>query len=411
MPFVLPVIRTAAELIFTPVGSIEATDVQAAIAELDGDISGLAADKVPYSGASGAVDLGVENLTTTGLGTFGNLVVDTLNLNGNVISDSTGTISLGDDNIWLASDTGLFKAGAVATDYTFGWDGSNAVHTVTAGDFVFTGGNVGIGTASPSHNLTIGDLADANNSISIRSVGDSKIFALELANYGGIFGYNGVTNRIVMNKWINSAEYPGIVMDRSIESYATLKMYGQLFIYRADEILIASYETSNGHPFYSMKANDGSTTKVQIHSNGDTFFKGGDVKIQVDSAKLYLGAGDDSYLEYQNTVGLYCKPNQVTAANVFKLDGKMLVMDKIAFTQTDKNEYIDSLADGYMDYGATTAHRTLVGGTENARVDGSVVAGETRLMVWDVDNSALERVTVGVADSGGAGFKVLKIPN
>jgi hypothetical protein len=27
------------------------------------------------------------------------------------------------------------------------------------------------------------------------------------------------------------------------------------------------------------------------------------------------------------------------------------------FTQTDGNEYIDSLADGYMDYGATTAHR------------------------------------------------------
>lgn len=30
---------------------------------------------------------------------------------------------------------------------------------------------------------------------------------------------------------------------------------------------------------------------------------------------------------------------------------------KVAFTQTDGNEYIDSLADGYMDYGATTAHR------------------------------------------------------
>lgn len=35
----------------------------------------------------------------------------------------------------------------------------------------------------------------------------------------------------------------------------------------------------------------------------------------------------------------------------------MLVKNKIIFTQTDGNEYIDSLADGYMDYGATTAHR------------------------------------------------------
>ena len=37
--------------------------------------------------------------------------------------------------------------------------------------------------------------------------------------------------------------------------------------------------------------------------------------------------------------------------------GAVLVKDKIAFTQADLNEYIDSLADGYMDYGATTGHR------------------------------------------------------
>jgi len=35
----------------------------------------------------------------------------------------------------------------------------------------------------------------------------------------------------------------------------------------------------------------------------------------------------------------------------------VLFTDKIKFTQTDGNEYIDSLADGYMDYRATTAHR------------------------------------------------------
>ena len=34
-----------------------------------------------------------------------------------------------------------------------------------------------------------------------------------------------------------------------------------------------------------------------------------------------------------------------------------LFAGKVKFTQTDGNEYIDSLNDGYMDYGATTAHR------------------------------------------------------
>lgn len=38
-------------------------------------------------------------------------------------------------------------------------------------------------------------------------------------------------------------------------------------------------------------------------------------------------------------------------------------------------------------------------------------AGETALWVYDADNATLERVTVGAADTGGAGFKVLRIPN
>lgn len=50
-------------------------------------------------------------------------------------------------------------------------------------------------------------------------------------------------------------------------------------------------------------------------------------------------------------------------------------------------------------------------GVEVARFDSSGVATQTRFMIYDVDNAALERVTVGAADSGGAGFKLLRIPN
>lgn len=44
-------------------------------------------------------------------------------------------------------------------------------------------------------------------------------------------------------------------------------------------------------------------------------------------------------------------------------------------------------------------------------VDKPTTAGQTALLLWDVDNATLERVTVGAADSGGAGFKVLRIAN
>lgn len=45
------------------------------------------------------------------------------------------------------------------------------------------------------------------------------------------------------------------------------------------------------------------------------------------------------------------------------------------------------------------------------QLDKSATATHTRMLIWDVDNGQLERVSVGAADSGGAGFKLLRIPN
>jgi len=46
-----------------------------------------------------------------------------------------------------------------------------------------------------------------------------------------------------------------------------------------------------------------------------------------------------------------------------------------------------------------------------ARIDASTTANDTALLLWDVTAGSLRRVTIGVADSGGAGFRVLRIPN
>jgi hypothetical protein len=55
--------------------------------------------------------------------------------------------------------------------------------------------------------------------------------------------------------------------------------------------------------------------------------------------------------------------------------------------------------------------RNAASGQEKLRLDDTTTARDTALMLWDVDNGTLERVTVGIADSGGAGFKLLRIPN
>lgn len=46
-----------------------------------------------------------------------------------------------------------------------------------------------------------------------------------------------------------------------------------------------------------------------------------------------------------------------------------------------------------------------------AQFDGSSTADDTRMLLWDVTAGSLKRVTRGAADSGGTGFRVLRIPN
>lgn len=44
-------------------------------------------------------------------------------------------------------------------------------------------------------------------------------------------------------------------------------------------------------------------------------------------------------------------------------------------------------------------------------LDNSVAANDTALVLWDVTAATLVRVSRGIADSGGAGFRLLRIPN
>lgn len=57
------------------------------------------------------------------------------------------------------------------------------------------------------------------------------------------------------------------------------------------------------------------------------------------------------------------------------------------------------------------ADTTTVEGTKVASVDLPTGAAETSLWLYDKDNGALQRVSVGIDDSGGAGYKLLRIAN
>lgn len=88
-------------------------------------------------------------------------------------------------------------------------------------------------------------------------------------------------------------------------------------------------------------------------------------------------------------------------------------MSPIFRVEAGANDYLQGSASvGTNYYAATTGHQFLVGAALNAvQFDATAVAGNTRMLLYDVDNGQVERVSVGIADSGGAGFKLLRIPN
>lgn len=45
------------------------------------------------------------------------------------------------------------------------------------------------------------------------------------------------------------------------------------------------------------------------------------------------------------------------------------------------------------------------------QVDGNTTSGETPVLLLDLASGTLKRVSIGASDSGGAGFKVLRVPN
>jgi hypothetical protein len=51
------------------------------------------------------------------------------------------------------------------------------------------------------------------------------------------------------------------------------------------------------------------------------------------------------------------------------------------------------------------------GAVESARFDASGSANDTRMLIYDVTRAAMVRVSVGGSDTGGSGFRVLRVPN
>lgn len=156
---------------------------------------------------------------------------------------------------------------------------------------------------------------------------------------------------------------------------------------------------------------------------------------------LYLRAEDAGsiQLETNSTIALTVDSSQKTGFGISTPDSKVHIWKASAGTVTaatntvltienNTSAYINILtpntSTGGILFGDTDANNSagiqhnhstdemsFILGITSLRLDKNATAGNTRMLIYDVDNATLERVSVGAADSGGAGYKVLRIPN
>jgi len=200
---------------------------------------------VPYSGATSDVDLGFNDLTTTG-------------------------------NLAIRSDTGYIDLGATASDYKIQWTGSDAVHTVSSGNFVFSGGKVGIGTDEP-----IGKLDVSNGAVGFVVGADANVDTRTDAKQK--YGRMGIPH------YLNAEQPMAVFLAGSNAATNGLYIGGGSGYLNAANLII----------FYLAEDTTTTTGTARARMNYDEFklYSGVDMFLEGDNQKLYQGAGDD-YSQY-----------------------------------------------------------------------------------------------------------------
>jgi len=138
---------------------------------------------------------GSGSFTTTGLGTFGSLDVDTLNLNGNKISDSSGSISFDNENLVTTGgitakdlDINVQNARTITIDWDaeemeqnvfeiVGAGGPNDIYIDQWGDF-YIGEELNVSKSVTASSVITNNITTVNNNVTITSAGGSVIIKL-----------------------------------------------------------------------------------------------------------------------------------------------------------------------------------------------------------------------------------------
>lgn len=173
-------------------------------------------------------------------------------------------------------------------------------------------------------------------------------------------------------------------------------MLGSAVTVSLNTTAVASLPASESGTILHLVNADGTTTRLQMDSFGAN---------PVQPSITYRQARGTA------TTPTATQNNDIIGSNFGRGYGasQYVATAGVGFLMVATENYTNSAAGCRLDIYATP-----VGSATAAQVaifDRPATATQTALQIFDVDNGGLERVTVGAADSGGAGFKVLRIPN
>lgn len=136
-------------------------------------------------------------------------------------------------------------------------------------------------------------------------------------------------------------------------------------------------QSSDGNSAVALLEAVNSSSNYIMMAKGCPSYTGG-YNFSGDDGFLYNLTGNMVFQNVENLSEMIWANNGSSTPHL-KLGntGILQTYNKINFTQTDGNEYIDSLADGYLDLGATTGHRLLIGGTEQINLTDGKLAPTT----------------------------------
>ena len=140
--------------------------------------------------------------------------------------------------------------------------------------------------------------------------------------------------------------------------------------------------------------NSGRTdNRIQTNISGGNRFSR-DMQVVNSSQAAHLWFEDDSKINFFNSSNRFIEAVGADL-NLENLAGRVII-------KGSSDVFVRAVSGIFdIDCGAVNA----------GQFDDSSTAGDTRFLIYDVDNGTLERVTVGAADSGGTGYKVLRILN